>query len=408
MKVLWLGHNLAYPPKTGPLQRNYNLLRELAKTCEVHVLAFDQPATRTEDIPPQDCVQALLSFCSSVDWVSLSTDNRYWLALKGLGSNDPFEFHWLKSREMEEKFRRILARVPFDVIHFDTLGLAQYKHLVRSSRTVLNHHDVQSSLIARRVTIESNFLLKQYWKLEARKLREAEKKWCPRFDTNLTVSKEDRALLLDIAPEAKAKVVANGVDTSYFTPRPDPGGRTLLFCGSLDMYPNSEAMDYFFDAIWPILVSQLDNVEIHVVGRKPPSWLRHLSTKDRRIHVPGFVDDVRPYFQKATAFVCPIRDGGGTRLKILDSLAMGVPVIGTSFACSGLDLQDQKNVMLADTPDEFVRSIEIVLSNRGLRESLSNAGVELVNRVFSWKVVGVSLIEAFHPANEYKNKQCEN
>src|SRR5262245_53306123 len=182
MKVLWLGHNLAYPPKTGPLQRNYNLLRELAKRCEVHVLAFDQPATRTENIAPQDCVQALSSFCSSVDWVSLTKDSRYWLALKGLASNDPFEFHWLKSCDMEEKLRRCLARVPFDVIHFDTLGLAQYRELVRNSGTVLNHHDVQSSLIARRATIESSFLFKQYWKWEARKLQEAEKKWCPRFD----------------------------------------------------------------------------------------------------------------------------------------------------------------------------------------------------------------------------------
>jgi len=398
MKVLWLGHNLAYPPKTGPLQRNFNLLRELAKRCEVHVLAFDQPATRTNDISPQDCVQALLSFCSSVDWVSLRKDSRYWLALKGLASNDPFEFHWLRSRDMEEKLRRCLAKVPFDVVHFDTLGLAQYRHLVRNSGTVLNHHDVQSSLIARRATIESNLLLKQYWKLEAKKLEETEKQCCPRFDANLTVSKDDGALLLDIAPEVNIRVVPNGVDTSYFTPRPDPGNRTLLFCGSLDMYPNREAMRFFFDAIWPKLVSRLTDVEIYVVGRNPPFWLKNLSVGDRRIHVPGFVDDVRPYFQKATTFVCPIRDGGGTRLKILDSLAMGVPVIGTTFASSGLCLDHEKHILLADTPDDFVRCVEQVLLNKAFRESLSDAGVEIVNRVYSWDVVGQSLIEAHNAA----------
>lgn len=408
MKVLWLGHNLAYPPKTGPLQRNYNLLRELAKRYEVHVLAFDQPATRTNDIAPQDCAQALSSFCTSVDWVSLSKNSRYWLALKGLVSKDPFEFHWLKSLGMEGKLRSCLARIHFDVIHFDTLGLAQYRHIVRNSGTVLNHHDVQSSLIARRATLESNFVFKQYWKREARKLRESEEKWCPRFNTNLAVSREDQAQLLDIAPSASIRVVPNGVDTSYFRPRPDPGGRTLLFCGSLDMYPNGDAMHYFFKAIWPKLISRLHNVEMHVVGRKPPNWLRNLSAKDRRIHLPGFVDDVRPYFQKATAFVCPIRDGGGTRLKILDSLAMGVPVIGTTFASSGLYLDHEKHILLADTPEDFVRSVEQVLSSKAFRESLSDAGVEIVNRVYSWNVIGQSLIEAYDAAKFAYDKGIYN
>src|SRR5207245_8221783 len=131
--------------------------------------------------------------------------------------------------------------------------------------------------------------------------------------------------------------------------------------------------------IWPRLNSRVGNVEVYVVGRKPPRWLTQLSTRDQRIHVPGFVDDVRPYFRKATAFVCPIRDGGGTRLKILDSLAMGVPVIGTSFASSGLYMEHQKHLLSADTPDDFVRSVEQTLSNPALRENLSTAGVELVN-----------------------------
>jgi len=402
MRILWIGHNLGYPPKGGALQRNYNLLREIAKSHELHLLAFDQPATRPPDITPQHCVRALRPLCSSVDWVPLARDispkDRYWLALRGLASDDPFEFHWLQSQSIEEKLRKLLSRLAFDVVHFDTLGLAQYRHLVTNSATVLNHHDVQSSLISRRASIESNPLLRLYWKLEAKKLRKAEQKWCPRFEVNLAVSKEDEQLLLDAGSQMESRVVPNGVDTDYFTPRPDPGRGTLLFCGSLDMYPNRDAMSYFFDAIWPRLNSRVGNVEVYVVGRKPPRWLTQLSTRDQRIHVPGFVDDVRPYFRKATAFVCPIRDGGGTRLKILDSLAMGVPVIGTSFASSGLCLQHQKHLLLADTPDDFVRSIEQTLSNPALRENLSTAGVELVNRVYSWNVIGQSLLDAYDAA----------
>jgi polysaccharide biosynthesis protein PslH len=404
MRILWIGHNLAYPPKGGPLQRNYNLLREAAKKCEVHVLAFDQPATRPDNLTPQECVHALRSFCASVDWVPLAQGKkRYSLALRGLPSSDPFEFHWLKSHLMRDKLETVLQRPHFDVVHFDTLGLAQFRHLVRNSGTVLNHHDVQSSLIARRATLESHFLRRQYWNLEAKKLRRAEKKWCPRFDVNLAVSREDEQILIDSTSQIRSSVVPNGVDTDYFTPRPDPGGRTLLFCGSLDMYPSVDAMSYFFNAIWPTLISRQPNIELFLVGRKPPTWLTQLSAKDHRIHVPGFVDDVRPYFRKATALVCPIRDGGGTRLKILDSLAMGVPVIGTSFASSGLYLEHQKHLLSADTPDDFVRSVEQVLSDKALRERLSNAALEVVNRHYSWGVIGRSLIEAYDAAKRARN-----
>jgi polysaccharide biosynthesis protein PslH len=403
MRILWLGHNLAYPPKGGPLQRNYNLLREASKSSELHVLAFDQPSTRPPGVTPKDCVRALSEFCASVDWVPLSRGvfrgNRYWLVLRGLASSDPFVIPWLQSHEIAQRLRKVLESVPFDVVHFDTLGLAQYRPLIGRSGTTLNHHDIDSSVMARRATNEQNALGRLYWRMEARRLREAEQRWCPRFGVNLVVSQEDEALLTGSLPGIETAVVPNGTDTDYFTPRPDPGGRMLLFCGSLDWHPNREAMQFFFDAIWPRLLHRLPNVEVYVVGRRPPKWLLRLSAMDGRIRVPGFVEDVRPYFRKATAYVCPIRYGGGTRLKILDALAMGVPLIGTSFACSGLSLKEGKHVLIAETPDNFVDQIDRVLSNLTLRMSLATAGREIVEQVYSWAVIGKRLLEAYEVAS---------
>ncbi len=134
MRVLWLGHNLAYPPKGGVLQRNYNLLREAAKAYEVHVLAFDQPATRPPGVTPKDCVHALEKFCRRVDWVPFSGGTlkayRYLLACRGLASRDPFDFHWLRSREMATRLKKVLNVVSFDVVHIDTLGLTQYRPII--------------------------------------------------------------------------------------------------------------------------------------------------------------------------------------------------------------------------------------------------------------------------------------
>lgn len=403
MRILWLGHNLAYPPKGGPLQRNYNLLREAAREHEVHALVFDQPASRPHGVTPQDCVEALSKFCASVDWVPLPTDffgaARYWRAIGGLVTGIPYEFRWLRSKEMVVRLERLVSRVQFDVVHADTLGLSPYVPLIPHAGTVLNHHDIESALVQRRASHERNVFRRAFWQREAANLLAAEKRWCPTFDVNVVVSEDEGLLVKASCGDSAICVVPNGVDVQYFTPRPDPGGARLLFCGRLDQMANRGAITYFFESIWPELSGRVTHLEIDVVGKNPPSWLLELSNRDARVHVPGFVDDVRPYFQNATVFVCPITDGGGTRLKILDALAMGVPIVCTTFAASGLGLCDEQHLLIADSPEAFVNRTVHLLSNRAQRVHLAGAGREIVMNTYSWEVIGRGLREAYFAAN---------
>lgn len=396
MRVLWLGHNLAYPPKGGALQRNYNLLREVGERCEVHVLAFDQPITRPKGVTPRDCILALSKFCASVEWMNLSSwGGRYGSAVQALVSGRAYDFAWLSSREMRSKISESVKTICPDIIHFDTLGLAQYLPLIRKGGTVLNHHDLESYKIELRARKERNPLLRWYFRLESAKLAAAERKWCPRFMVNVVVSEDEGAMLSRACPDLRVRVVANGVDTKYFTPRPDPGTKILIFCGSLDMHPNQEAMEYFLKRIWPRIVLHSPHTQLYVVGRKPPEWLKQEEKTDSRIRVTGFVDDVRPYFQKAALCVCPILTGGGTRLKILDSLAMGVPVVATKFAASGLSLEHDKHLLLADTEEQFANHIRRLLDDASLRLRLANEGAKRVNQIYSWTVVGQTLLETY-------------
>ena len=408
MRILWLGHNLAYPPKGGALQRNYNLLRQAASGAEVHFLAFDQPRTRPPDVQPSDCMKALSKFCASADWLPMSQPDsglyRYRTALRGLVSSHPYEVLWLRDHRLYQKILHLIRTHHFDVIHFDTLGLAQYMPLANNCGTVLNHHDVQSALMRRRLENETNPLLRQYWRMETRKLRRAEVRWGEAADVNFVCSSDEATLLLGKDSGINTAVVANGVDTEYFVPRRDPGGQTLLFCGSLDMYPNQEAMKYFFDCVWPNLRSRHEAIKMYVVGRQPPEWLKAREASDDRVHVPGFVDDVRPYFQNATVCVCPIREGGGTRLKILDSLAMGVPVVGTSFACSGLRLKHERDLLMADGADEFVRQVGRLLGSADLRHRIAVSGRQSVEREYSWDVIGKQLLTGYQKASMRKTQ----
>ena len=402
MKVLWVGHNLAFPPKGGALQRNYNLLRELARKCDVHVLAFDQPVTRPPEVTPEDCVRALSEFCVSVDWVPLSAtssrSSRYRLALKGLMSGEAYDFAWLRSNEMVVKLQGLVNKVGPDVAHVDALGLSQYLPYLGSCRTVLNHHDVESCKIEVRSQTEPNPLLRSYFKLEARKLQAAERRWCPQFGVNIVVSEEEGQVLSRLCQNLTVRVVPNGVDTKYFTPRQDPETQTVLFCGSMDMYPNQEAVDYFVKKVWPLVIAQSPGACLQVVGRRPPEWVVRLQHQDSRIHVTGYVDDVRPYFQQAAVCVCPILSGGGTRLKILDSMAMGVPVVSTTFAASGLSLEHDQHLLFADAPELFADHILRLLSNTELRARLAMAGAERVNKLYSWTVVGRAILDAYELA----------
>jgi len=410
MRILWLGHNLAYPPKGGPLQRNYNLLREAAKEHEVHALLFDQPASRPEGVTPQDCVEALSKFCASVDWVSLPEDSfgvgRYWRAIGGLVTGIPYEFRWLRSRAMVARLQGLVSRVRFDVVHADTLGLSPYVPLIPQAGTVLNHHDIESALVGRRASHERNFLWRAFWLQESANLLGAERRWCPTFDVNVVVSEDEGALVRPSCGESDICVVPNGVDVTYFTPRRDPGGNRLLFCGRLDQLANRGAITYFFNSIWPQLSGKVKNLEIDVVGKNPPSWLLELSRRDQRVHVPGFVDDVRPYFERATVFVCPITDGGGTRLKILDALAMGMPIVSTTFAASGLGLCDGQHLLMADTPEAFETKTLQLLSNKAQRDHLASVGRGIVMNTYSWEVIGKKLRDAYVAASAKRIGNC--
>ncbi|MCW5799584.1 MAG: glycosyltransferase [Nitrospira sp.] len=406
MRVLWLGHNLAYPPKGGPLQRNYNLLREAAKFHEVHVLVFDQPASRPAGVAPEDCAEALLKFCASVEWVSLPKDflgmARYCRAAGGIVTGEPYEFRWLRSKVMMSRLEQLAGRLQFDILHVDTLGLAPYASLVPMAGTVLNHHDIESALVQRRAANERNVVWRAFWSQEAAHLLAAERRWCPTFDVNMVVSDDESQLVKTSCGQSQICVVPNGVDVNYFTPRQDPGGTRLLFCGRLDQLANKGAITYFFNAIWPHLSKRVKDLTIDVVGKNPPAWLRELSERDPRVQVPGFVDDVRSYFRKATVFVCPITDGGGTRLKMLDALAMGIPIVSTTFAASGLALRHGQHLLLADTVEQFTESIARLLSDQNLRENIARRGLEVVTQLYCWETIGRRLVDAYEEAGKRK------
>ena len=204
--------------------------------------------------------------------------------------------------------------------------------------------------------------------------------------------------LAAVAPGAAVEVVENGVDLEYWTPSVEPPReRSLIFAGTLGWYPNRDAVEYLLSEVWPALLASNPDRRLTLVGRDAGP-MAAAAAADPRVAVTGFVPDVRPYMRAASVYVCPIRVGGGTRLKVLDALAMGKPLVATGIAVEGLDLVEGVHYLRAETPTEFVAQIERLELAADVRAALGAAGRRFVVERFGWNVIGRQLDRAYQRA----------
>jgi glycosyltransferase involved in cell wall biosynthesis len=410
MKVLWLSQNLPYPPKTGVLQRNYNLIREASAFAEVHLVAIVK-----EDILPtfdeQVATTELQKLCATVRTVHLPIEQSrsvfLWLVLKSLFTKKPFTANWAVAPVLRQAIEQAASLGPYDIVFFDTISLAPYRGLVNGWPTALNHHNIESHLLERRVAYETSLLRRFYLGMESRKLREYEHAVAGEFDTNLVVSRLDGDRLREICPKATTAVLANGVDVEYFR-RQSPISAVerghLIMVSGMNWFPNRDAVLLMTESVWPALTKVLPNARLTIVGASPPRAVVDLAAKDSRVTVTGFVDDVRPYMERAQVYLCPMRDGGGTRLKILDALAMQVPIVATQMALEGIDVVPDTDVLVANDPGEIVKQIVRLVGDQQLCERLRTNGRAFVEKHFAWPVIREQMETAFRSSGHARQR----
>jgi glycosyltransferase involved in cell wall biosynthesis len=244
--------------------------------------------------------------------------------------------------------------------------------------------------------MEKKILKKLYFHLEAKKLLNYEKRQCILFDANITCSKLDTDRLKRNVNDLFVTEIPNGVDCTYFNPQDERRiSNRLIFAGGMKWYPNRRAMLFFAEKVWPLLKKKIPSISIDVIGISPPDVLLNLSRTDNSFHVHGFVDDVRPYLENAAIYVCPIDDGGGTKLKVLDALAMKLPLVANPIACEGIDVKDGETVLFATDPTEYVEKVSFLLANNSTAREIGERGRKLVNEKYSYKAIGKKLADLF-------------
>lgn len=348
----------------------------------------------------KESMDVLSSFCGKVQFVSIPCESLYkgkhLLALKSLFASDPYSINWLKAEEFQKRLMSFMASDQYDLVHFDTISLCPYKKAVLNIPTVLDHHNIESHMMMRRADKETNLLLKAYFSQEGIRLRQYEEKYCGTFELNITCSELDSQRLLEVDPGVNVKEIPNGVDIEYFKPQDaalEPN--SLIFVGSMNWYPNVEAMYYFIENVWPLIIRKVPDCVLHIIGANPPDSLKKITGKNIAIQLHGFVDDIRPYMDRAMVYICPIRDGGGTKLKLLDAFSMKKAVVAHPVACEGINVQPGHNVFFAETPEDFVEQITLLFADPELRQSTGENARNLVKSAYSYDKIGLKLVEMY-------------
>ncbi|WP_431685877.1 glycosyltransferase family 4 protein [Hahella sp. NBU794] len=403
-KLLWLSHFIPYPPKGGALQRSFNLLKEASRYFDIDLFSLVQSFPVKENFGSleegiQVCKNELSKYTSSIEFFYINSEknkpNKALTAIKAGLSSSPYIEYWLKSDELLARLKDIGGNDSYDLVHCDTIGVARYAKEVLLAKKILNHHNIESHMQYRRAKGEKNILKKLYFYFDAMKIYSLEKRYCHEFDLNIVCSDLDAERLVDKL-HVDTHVVPNGVDTDYFSSSFNERevDDSLIFAGGMTWYPNFQAMEFFIKEVWPLLKQRRPTINITIVGRGGDK-LRPLVGAEAAIKITGFVDDVRPYIERASVYVCPIFVGGGTKLKVLDALSMSKAMVAHPIACEGIDVEQDKNVVLAETPEAMADKILYLLDKPSLRIDLGRAGRELIERRYSFKAVGDDMAEKY-------------
>jgi polysaccharide biosynthesis protein PslH len=395
MRILMIANYVPYPEITGGRIRIYNLLRRVASRHEVSLAAL---LGSPEDA---DGVSHLRQFCARIETGAMDRRSRLAKApgmLRYALEGKPPELKLQHSQELVGKIAKLFSTIDFDIVQIEShmaLYLAKlpqsksYKSL-QMFQNVAAHQLPRISRVERRadrrLRIWLNGIILGRW----------EPRYAENFDRCTTVSELDRQLLLNANPRLHVDVIPNGVDTEKFHPLPSPphsAPPSLMFIGSMSYPPCVDAVLYFCSDILPRIRGVIDPIEFRIVGGNPHPDV--LALNENGVHVTGAVDDVLPHYEGTTVCVVPLRAGGGTRLKILEAMALGRPVVSTAIGCEGLDVIDGEHLLIADTPEQFAAKTVRLLKDAQLSHDLCRNARKLVETRYGWDRIAQRLLDLY-------------
>lgn len=385
MNLLFLTQLLPYPLDGGSKVKSWHLLRHLSQTHTVTLATFSRP----EDDPFLETVRSEVAYLITVPMVRKRVDDLRYLA-QSIAQNKSF----LLLRDDRPAMRHALSQLDtdFDAVYIVQLNMAQYADIFPTAKIILDHHDVLYRLYTR-LAETARYPLKWLWERESKQLVSEEATLCAQMDTILAVSDEDKdALTAILGSDERIEImpIAIDADAQPVVSRKENAGE-ITHVGTMYWPPNVDGINWFLDEVRPLLETAGFAGCINLVGKNPPAAL--LQRGDDVVRVTGFVPDLTPILAETAVFIVPLRVGTGMRVKILNSLAQGLPVVTTSIGCEGIAVEDGVHVLIADTAQGFADAVMRLLHDRGLADRLGMNGRVLIAEKYEYTTIGAQLDE---------------
>lgn len=392
MRILWVKTELLHPVDKGGRIRTYQMLRALAREHEVTYLCLDDGGAAP------DAAERAAEYCTDLVTVPFHPAKKFapgfFLDLAGnLFSGLPYAIARYRSEAQRAEVTRLASGV--DLVICDFLTPSQNVPSNLGVRTVLFQHNVEATIWQRHASVARDPVRRAYLRGQWHRMRRFEGEECRRFDRVIAVSEADAAAMRREYGLETVGSVPTGVDLDYFV-APDVPARQrseILFVGSMDWMPNEEGIRWFAEQVFERVRARIPDATLTIVGRAPSERLRKLAERTAGMRLTGTVPDVRPHLARAGVSVVPLRVGGGTRIKIYEAMAMGIPVVSTTIGAEGLPIKHGRHLLIADTPEEQVESIVRLMGNPREAQSLSASALAFVRQHGSWSAVAKSFLE---------------
>ena len=378
MNILYLCHRFPFPPKRGGKIRPFNMIRHLqASGHQVTVCSLARSAAEAEE------GRGIAAHCTAFHIGHVKEPVQFARMIARLPLTTPSSMGYFYSTALASQVRQLLAAQRWDLIFVHCSSVAQYVEHVTDVPKILDFGDMDSQKWLEYAHYKP-FPLSLGYTLEGSKMLWAEKRLARRFDLCTATTRAEWQTLDGYGTGAATDWFPNGVDAQFFSPTDGTyDADTISFIGRMDYYPNQECMQRFCDQVWPLLRQQRPQMKLLIVGADPSPAMLALGQRPG-VTVTGSVPEVQPYIRGSALMVAPLAIARGTQNKILEAMAMGVPVVTSSVAAGGVDAEPENHLLVADTPQQIAAAVLRITQNPAQRQHFANSGRERMLSHHAW------------------------
>ena len=396
MKILQLCHKVPYPPRDGGCIAMNNITKGLLELgCNVKILAINTPKSKIHvEKLPKPYLKS-----TNIEAVFVNTSIKAIEAFKNLFSNESYNIQRFISDDFKKKLTEILSESSFDIILLESLFLTPYLTIIKKhskAKIVLRSHNIEFEIWERQMKNCKNPIKKAYLNILANRLKRIEQYHLNNVAGIAAITNRDADKMKELGCNVPIVTIPVGIDKqdTFHQPKDKPKNSLSLFhLGAMDWKPNQEAIKWFLEKVWKKAKESQPGLQLYLAGNNMPKWL--IKNKDSDIHIKGYVKNSKQFIQENDIMIVPILSGGGMRVKIIEGMSLGKVIISTTIGAEGINYTNNKNILIADTPEEFSQCIQ-QCTNNNTKDQIGKKAIELTEEQYDNKIISKKLLDFFH------------